>query len=84
MAYNSSVGVYNVPLNTDYTVPSVGATPVAANGTNDDYAFASFLALGDFSYQNKYVVSWSYRNDGSSGSVGDNLYGNFWSVAWKL
>lgn len=86
MAYNSSVGVYNVPLNTDYTVPSVGATPVAANGTNDDYAFASFLALGDFSYQNKYVVSWSYRNDGSSRFGRDNLYGNFWSVAgsWNL
>lgn len=85
-SYNSSVGVHNVPLNTDYIVPSVGATPITATGTNNDYAFASFLALGDFSYQNKYVVSWSYRSDGSSRFGRDNKYGNFWSVAgsWNL
>ena len=85
-SYNSSVGVYNVPLNTDLTVPSVGATPIDATGTNDDYSFASLLALGDFSYKNKYVVSWSYRNDGSSRFGSDKRYGNFWSVAgsWNI
>ncbi|WP_149524689.1 SusC/RagA family TonB-linked outer membrane protein [Sphingobacterium hotanense] len=85
-SYSSSVGVYNVPLNTDLTVPSVGATPITATGSNDDYSFASFLALGDFSYKNTYVVSWSYRNDGSSRFGSDKRYGNFWSVAgsWNL
>ncbi|TDS13964.1 SusC/RagA family TonB-linked outer membrane protein [Sphingobacterium paludis] len=85
-SYTSSVAVQNVPLNTFYTVPSVGATPVTAEGTQDDYAFASFLALGDISYRNKYVVSGSYRNDGSSRFGVDNRFGNFWSVAgsWNM
>lgn len=85
-SYYSSVAVYKVPLNPKYTVPSVGATPIGASGSNDDYSFASFLALGDFSYKNKYVLSWSYRNDGSSRFGEEKQFGNFWSAAgsWNM
>lgn len=84
--YSSNVAVNNMPLNTDLTDPSVGATPTTASGSRDSYAFASILALGDISYQNKYVLSGSFRRDGSSRFGIGNQYGNFWSVggSWNM
>jgi TonB-linked SusC/RagA family outer membrane protein len=79
-AYTSSVAAYNVPLNPNFTVPSVGATPITSAGSQDGYSFASLLAIGDISYKNKYVLSGSFRRDGSSRFGVDKLYGNFWSV----
>ncbi len=78
--YSASVASYNLPLNTNYTVPSVGATPITAEGSGSSYTFASLLALGDISYKNKYVLSGSFRRDGSSRFGADNIYGNFWSA----
>ncbi len=84
--YSSTAEVYNMPLNADYTVPSNGATPVTASGSQEDYAFASMFAIGDITYKNKYVVSASFRRDGSSRFGPDRLYGNFWSVggSWNI
>ncbi|AKD03084.1 TonB-dependent receptor [Pontibacter korlensis] len=83
---SSSLTSNNLPLNTDYTVPSVGAIPYEAGGTNESYTFASLLAIADFSYQSKYVLSASFRRDGSSRFGSENRYGNFWSVgaSWNL
>ncbi|WP_443945155.1 SusC/RagA family TonB-linked outer membrane protein [Pedobacter sp. AW1-32] len=78
--YSIGVAAYNVPLNTNYQVPSVGATPISTTGTDQVYTFGSLLALGDISYKNRYVVSGSFRRDASSKFGVDNLYGNFWSV----
>jgi TonB-linked SusC/RagA family outer membrane protein len=78
--YNSSVAAYNVPLNTNFNVPSVGATPITSGGNQDGYSFASLLAIGDISYQNKYVLSGSFRRDGSSRFGSERQYGNFWSL----
>ncbi|WP_242920894.1 SusC/RagA family TonB-linked outer membrane protein [Pontibacter liquoris] len=84
--YTASVYAENMPQNTDFTVPSVGATPITANGANEGYSFASMLALGDISYKGKYVLSGSFRRDGSSRFGSDNKYGNFWSVgaSWNM
>ena len=84
--YTLSAAAYNVPLNPQYTVPSVGATPISTTGASEAYSFASLLALGDISYQNKYVVSGSFRRDGSSRFGVNNAYGNFWSVGgtWNV
>ena len=86
MFYNSSVSSYNLPLNPDITVPSAGATPITSSGNNENYSFASILAIGDIAYQNTYVLSGSFRRDGSSRFGSGNQYGNFWSVggAWNL
>lgn len=78
--YNSSVTTTGFPTNYNITVPSNGSTPLEALGTNEDYSVASLLALGDFSYKSKYVVSGSFRRDGSSRFGSENRYGNFWSV----
>jgi len=78
--YSASAYAENLPLNTNYTVPSVGATPITAGGANEGYSFASVLALGDISYKSRYVLSGSFRRDGSSRFGSANRYGNFWSV----
>lgn len=84
--YFSNTVAYTLPLNTDIIVPSAGAVPNQASGSNADYTFASVLALGDVSYQDKYVLSGSFRRDGSSRFGPENRYGNFWSIgaAWNI
>lgn len=84
--YFSDLESNNLPANSTYRVPGVGATPITASGNIEDYAFASLLAIGDVSYQNKYVLSGSFRRDGSSRFGRSNQYGNFYSVgaAWNL
>ncbi len=79
-SYNSNVIAYGLPTNLDITVPSAGSIYQNASGSNSDYAFTSWLAIGNVSYQNKYVLSGSFRRDGSSRFGSNNRYGNFWSV----
>src|SRR5476649_2289548 len=40
----------------------------------------------NFSYDNRYILSGSFRRDGSSRFGSNNQYGNFWSVggAWNI
>ncbi|MCX2738416.1 SusC/RagA family TonB-linked outer membrane protein [Pontibacter anaerobius] len=84
--YSSNVTSNNLPLNTNFIVPSVGAVPITASGTQADYTFASLLAIGDFTYDGKYVLSGSFRRDGSSRFGSENRYGDFWSVgaSWNV
>ncbi|WP_158796396.1 TonB-dependent receptor [Pedobacter sp. L105] len=78
--YYSSVTATGFPANTAINVPSGGATPLEASGSNEDYTVASLLSLADFSYKGKYVISGSFRRDGSSRFGAANRYGDFWSV----
>ncbi len=78
--YNSNTTSAGFPTNYNVTVPSNGSVPIESLGTSEDYTVASLLALGDFSYKSKYVISGSFRRDGSSRFGVDNRYGNFWSV----
>lgn len=84
--YTSSVAVTGLPSNYDITAPTAGATLNTANGAGSDYSFASFFSLADISYKNRYVLSGSFRRDGSSRFSVGNVYGNFWSVggSWNL
>ncbi|HYM94242.1 MAG TPA: TonB-dependent receptor, partial [Chitinophagaceae bacterium] len=67
-----------------YSVNS--ATPVGASSSGSDYDFAGIYSAATVSYQNKYIVSGSFRRDGSSRFSQNNLYGNFWSAgaAWNI
>jgi TonB-dependent starch-binding outer membrane protein SusC len=84
--YFSNTVAYTLPLNTNIIVPSAGSVYNTATGSNSDYTFASMLALGDVSYKGRYVLSGSFRRDGSSRFGADNRYGNFWSVgaSWNI
>jgi TonB-dependent starch-binding outer membrane protein SusC len=66
--------------------PSSAATPSTTTGAISDYSFASTFANGDINYKNKYIVSGSFRRDGSSRFGANNKYGNFWSVGgtWNV
>lgn len=78
--YTSTASTTGLPLNPVVTVPSNGTTPYEASGANSDYTVASLLSLADFSYKGKYVISGSFRRDGSSRFSEKNRYGNFWST----
>lgn len=78
--YTSTAATTGLPLNPVVTVPSNGTTPFEASGANTDYTIASLLSLADISYKGKYVVSGSFRRDGSSRFSEKNRYGNFWSA----
>lgn len=78
--YYSSATSTGFPANTNVHVPSAGSTVLEGFGSNEDYSVASLLSLADISYKNKYVLSGSFRRDGSSRFGANNRYGNFWSV----
>ena len=66
--------------------PSSAATPSTSTGAISDYSFASVFASGDVNYQDRFIVSGSFRRDGSSRFGSNNPYGNFWSVggSWNV
>ncbi|HEV7329883.1 MAG TPA: TonB-dependent receptor [Flavisolibacter sp.] len=84
--YFSSLQSQGFPPTFRLTYPSAGATPITANATISDYSFVSQFASANFNYQNRFVVSGSFRRDGSSRFGGNNRYGNFWSVgaSWNI
>ncbi|WP_159452700.1 SusC/RagA family TonB-linked outer membrane protein [Pedobacter nyackensis] len=45
-----------------------------------EVAFLSYLSEANYSYDNKYFISGSFRRDGSSKFGANNRYGNFYSV----
>ena len=85
-AYFLNVQAQGFPPTTDLIVASVGATPIAAQQDASDYAFNSALSDISINFQNRFVVSGSFRRDGSSRFGINNRYGNFWSVGgtWNV
>jgi len=62
------------------------AARITGNTGIEDWALISYLARLNYSYKNKYVVTGSFRSDGSSRFGKDNIWGSFPSVAvgWRL
>lgn len=60
--------------------PASGSTPITSSAYISDYTFVSQFLAGNLNYKNRYVLSGSFRRDGSSRFSPDNKYGNFWSV----
>lgn len=78
--------VNNMPSKAGIIYSAAGATPVDGAASASDYAFAALLGLGDFSYKSRYVLSGSFRRDGSSRFGSEHRYGNFYSVgaSWNM
>jgi len=75
------------------TVNITSGIPSLASGTFQgisesisEIAFLSYLSEANYSYDNKYFVSGSFRRDGSSKFGANNKYGNFYSVggSWTV
>lgn len=82
----SSVQAQVLPLTLDITWPGAGASPVTASALSSDYSFVSQFSTANININDKYIVSGSFRRDGSSKFGANNKYGNFWSVgaSWNM
>lgn len=86
MGYFSSLQNQDFPPSTSLTYPAVGARPTTASATISEYAFVSQFLSGGLNYLDKYVLTGSFRRDGSSRFGPNNRWGNFWSVgaSWNV
>ncbi|MDB5156426.1 MAG: TonB-dependent receptor plug [Mucilaginibacter sp.] len=68
------------------TASANASTAILGNSSFSDYSFNSFYARGSVNYQSKYILTGSFRRDGSSRFGLSNQYGNFWSLggAWNV
>lgn len=55
-------------------------------GSESDYALASYLGRVNYSYNDKYLLSASFRRDGSSNFGPNNKWGDFYAVSggWNI
>ncbi|MGB0778143.1 MAG: SusC/RagA family TonB-linked outer membrane protein [Flavobacteriaceae bacterium] len=60
--------------------------PLGAYGSYTDWKIASYLAMANYSFTNKYVANATFRREGNSRFPTENRWGNFWSVgaAWNI
>ncbi|MDC0593621.1 SusC/RagA family TonB-linked outer membrane protein, partial [Flavobacteriaceae bacterium] len=61
-------------------------TNQSGSGAFSDWKNLGYLALLDYSYDDKYIANLSYRYDGSSRFAMDYRFGSFWSagLAWNI
>jgi len=62
------------------------ATPTTAYAVPQSYSNVSMFGLGDINYKDRYILSATFRRDGSSVFGASRRYGNFYSVggSWNL
>lgn len=69
-----------------YMEEITNAAITRASSNKSQYRMVSFLGRFNYSFDNKYYFSASYRKDGSSRLASDSRWGDFWSVSgsWRL
>jgi TonB-linked SusC/RagA family outer membrane protein len=70
----------------DFKQPGSGTNPTEFNGSRLQSRLSSFFSQGNFTWDEKYILTATLRRDGSSRFGDNNRYANFWSVggAWKM
>ena len=65
---------------------AMGSTIADTNSATDLYAINSYMSRLNYSYDDRYYFSASYRMDASSRFKKENRWGSFWSVgaSWRL
>ena len=73
-------------LNTDYMWPSAGAGRQLAEGFGEGFSLVSFFGKANYTYDDKYLASFTIRRDGSSRFGSNNQYGTFpsFSAGWRI
>lgn len=73
-------------LNDDNTYLSDGSVVTGWKGGGYDYGQFSLISKADYSYDSRYYLSASFRQDRSSRFAKEHRAGNFWSVsgAWRI
>ena len=64
-------------LNTDYMWPSAGAGRQLADGFGEGFSLVSFFGKINYTYDDKYLASFTIRRDGSSRFGSNKQYGTF-------
>ena len=84
--YFSTLQAQQFPPSLSLTYPASGASPTTASATISDYTFESQFASTNLNYKNRFVLSGSFRRDGSSRFSAKNRYGNFWALGatWNI
>lgn len=84
--FDESVRNDNLPPNFDLYLASNGSNPKTASSSGADKKRASAFSQVSLNYEDKYVLSGSFRRDGSSVFGVNKRYGNFWSVgaSWNV
>jgi len=74
------------PANLHLKYLASAATPVTATSLPNENATVSYLSNATVNYKDKYVVTGSFRRDGSSVFGANNRWGNFYSVGgtWNI
>ena len=73
-------------LNTDYMWPSAGAGRQLAEGFGEGFSLVSYFGKANYTYNDKYLASFTIRRDGSSRFGSNNQYGTFpsFSAGWRI
>ena len=73
-------------LNTDYMWPSAGAGRQLAEGFGEGFSLVSYFGKANYTYDDKYLASFTIRRDGSSRFGSNNQYGTFpsFSAGWRI
>ncbi len=84
--YFNTLRADQFPPSTSLIYPISGASPITASATISEYSFVSQFASTSINYQNRFVVSGSFRRDGSSKFSPNSRYGNFYAVglSWNM
>ncbi len=78
--YYESLGATGKGIFSGLNILDATSQPESINGTKTDNAFQSYLFQANYGYNEKYLVTTSFRRDGSSKFGRDRKYGNFYAV----
>jgi len=75
-----------IVLNPNYMWPDAGVGDAQAYGSGSGYSLISFFGKANYSYDNRYLVSFTLRHDGSSRFGKNNRFATFPSVSagWRI
>jgi TonB-linked outer membrane protein, SusC/RagA family len=83
---NSYITANSFPTNGVQTLNGGAIVPTGSGTTKSEWAIVSYLARANYSYKGKYLLTATYRTDGSSRFGKNKKYGQFPSVAvgWNV
>ncbi len=69
-----------------FSVADAAIVPKKAKGSQEEWAVQSYLFNANYAYDNRYLLSFSFRRDGASNFGTDAKYGNFFSISggWNI
>ena len=75
-----------IVLNPDYMWPDAGVGDAQAYGSGSGYSLISFFGKANYTYADRYLISFTLRHDGSSRFGKNNRFATFPSVSagWRI